>query len=207
MVLRLSAGLYLLTIGLLGTREWYVALGCWLAGSIAVPVGHGVRAGGEMGWEAWRPRTRGVLVEGHRVYARPYEFTDVEGRTRRLTDDYASGERVEILHDPAPGRDTAQIGRRTRGLWSSPAVSACCPSSWPRPWPPSVWRGRSPLWASSPLVCKNSWQNETRDVLGSGEDRSVLADERAAMGDRPPRELISLADDEGNSVSVNVSGA
>ncbi|MFF9081830.1 DUF5959 family protein [Streptomyces rubiginosohelvolus] len=45
-----------------------------------------------------------------------------------------------------------------------------------------------------------------RDVLGSGEDRSVLADERAAMGDRPPRELISLADDEGNSVSVNVLG-
>ncbi|WYB29071.1 DUF5959 family protein [Streptomyces sp. SM1P] len=45
-----------------------------------------------------------------------------------------------------------------------------------------------------------------RDVLGSGEDRSVLADERAAMGDRPPRELICLADDEGNSVSVNVLG-
>ncbi|GGS19826.1 hypothetical protein GCM10010284_61380 [Streptomyces rubiginosohelvolus] len=45
-----------------------------------------------------------------------------------------------------------------------------------------------------------------RDVLGSGEDRSVLADERAAMGDRPPRELISLADDEGNGVSVNVLG-
>ncbi|MFE9052756.1 DUF5959 family protein [Streptomyces rubiginosohelvolus] len=45
-----------------------------------------------------------------------------------------------------------------------------------------------------------------RDVLGSGEDRSVLADERAAMGDRPPRELILLADDEGNGVSVNVLG-
>ncbi|MFD4002773.1 hypothetical protein [Streptomyces rubiginosohelvolus] len=115
MVLRLSVGLYLLTTGLLGTREWYVALGCWLAGSIAVPVGHGVRAGGEMSWEAWRLRTRGALVEGHRVYARTYEFNDVEGRTRRLTDDYASGERVEILHDPAPGRDTARIGRRTTG--------------------------------------------------------------------------------------------
>jgi hypothetical protein len=45
-----------------------------------------------------------------------------------------------------------------------------------------------------------------RTALGRGEDRSVLADERAAMGDRPPRELISLADDEGNSVSVNVLG-
>ncbi|MGW1328058.1 DUF5959 family protein [Streptomyces antibioticus] len=43
--------------------------------------------------------------------------------------------------------------------------------------------------------------------LRSGEDRPVLADERAAMGDSPPpRELISLADDEGNSVSVNVLG-
>ncbi|MEU5036259.1 hypothetical protein AB0G48_19230 [Streptomyces rubiginosohelvolus] len=118
---RVSVGLYLLAAalmlatGLLGAREWYVALGCWLAGSIAVPVGHGVRAGGEMGWEAWRLRTRGVLVEGRRVYARTYEFTDAEGRTRRLTDDYASGERVEILHDPAPGRDTAQIGHRTTG--------------------------------------------------------------------------------------------
>ncbi|MEV5676336.1 hypothetical protein [Streptomyces sp. NPDC052179] len=120
-VLRLSVGFYLLaaalmlTTGLLGAREWYVALGCWLVGSIAVPVGHGVRAGGEMGREAWRLRTCGVLVEGRRVYARTYEFTDVEGRTRRLTDDYTSGERVEILHDPAPDWDTTQIGRRTTG--------------------------------------------------------------------------------------------
>lgn len=45
-----------------------------------------------------------------------------------------------------------------------------------------------------------------KDGLRSGEDRSVLADERAAMGGSPPRELISLADDEGNSVSVNVLG-
>ncbi|MFH9120441.1 hypothetical protein [Streptomyces globisporus] len=87
----LLAAALMLTTGLLGAREWYVALGCWLAGSAAVPVGHGVRAGGEMGREAWRLRTR------------------------RLTDDYSSGERVEILHDPAPGRDTAQIGRRTTG--------------------------------------------------------------------------------------------
>ena len=45
-----------------------------------------------------------------------------------------------------------------------------------------------------------------KDALRSSEDRSVLADERAAMGDSPPRELISLADEEGNSVSVNVLG-
>ncbi|MFG3013927.1 DUF5959 family protein [Streptomyces cinerochromogenes] len=45
-----------------------------------------------------------------------------------------------------------------------------------------------------------------KDALGSGEDRSSLTDERAVMGDNPPRELISLADDEGNSVSVNVLG-
>ncbi|WP_257136796.1 hypothetical protein [Streptomyces sp. f150] len=42
MVLRLSVGLYLLaaalmlTTGLLGTREWYVALGCWLAGCVCL---------------------------------------------------------------------------------------------------------------------------------------------------------------------------
>ncbi len=143
-MLRLSVGLYLLaaalmlTTALFGAREWYVALGCWLAGSIAVPVGHGVRAGGEMGREAWRLRTRGVLAEGRRVYARTYEFTDVEGRTRRLTDDYASGERVE-RSSTIPHR----VGTRPRsaaaprGLWPSPAVSACCPSSWPRPWSPS----------------------------------------------------------------------
>ncbi|MGW5732910.1 MULTISPECIES: hypothetical protein [Streptomyces] len=122
-VLRLSVGFYLLaaalmlTTGLLGARQWYVAAGCWLVGSIAVPVGHGVRAGGEMGREAWRLRTRGVVVEGRRVYARTYEFTDAQGRTRHLTDDYASGERVEILHDPAPDGDAAQIGRRTTGTF------------------------------------------------------------------------------------------
>ncbi|MFJ1583614.1 DUF5959 family protein [Streptomyces sp. NPDC088197] len=45
-----------------------------------------------------------------------------------------------------------------------------------------------------------------KDGLRPGEDRSVLSDERAAMGDSPPRELISLSDDEGNSVTVNVLG-
>ncbi|MGI5401246.1 DUF5959 family protein [Streptomyces sp. CA-135486] len=39
-----------------------------------------------------------------------------------------------------------------------------------------------------------------------GEDLAVLADEGIAMGDIVPRELISLADDEGNSVTVNVLG-
>ncbi|MET8608653.1 hypothetical protein ABZV92_34465 [Streptomyces rubiginosohelvolus] len=150
MVLRLSVELYLLTTGLLGTREWYVALGCWLAGSIAV------RGGGEMGWEEWRLRTRGAFVEGHRVYARTYEFTDVEGRTRRLTDEYASGERVEILHDPAPGRDTARIGRRTTGT----LVFAGCVCLLSLVMAAALvaigLAGRSPLWASSPLVCENS---------------------------------------------------
>jgi len=45
-----------------------------------------------------------------------------------------------------------------------------------------------------------------KDALRPGEDLYVLADERAAMGDSPPRELISLADDEGNSVTVNILG-
>ncbi|MFB6677563.1 DUF5959 family protein [Streptomyces sp. NPDC056390] len=42
--------------------------------------------------------------------------------------------------------------------------------------------------------------------FSQGDDRSVLADEGAAMGDIAPGELISLADDEGNSVTVNVLG-
>jgi hypothetical protein len=43
-------------------------------------------------------------------------------------------------------------------------------------------------------------------ALRRGDDLSVLADEGEAMGDIAPRELISLADDEGNSVTVNVLG-
>lgn len=39
-----------------------------------------------------------------------------------------------------------------------------------------------------------------------GEDLSVFGDEGAAVDDIVPRELISLADDEGNSVTVNVLG-
>jgi hypothetical protein len=42
--------------------------------------------------------------------------------------------------------------------------------------------------------------------LWRDEDPAVLADERVSMGDIVPRELISLADDEGNSVTVNVLG-
>ncbi|MEU4504951.1 DUF5959 family protein [Streptomyces sp. NPDC024089] len=45
-----------------------------------------------------------------------------------------------------------------------------------------------------------------KDGPRSGEDRSALADERAAVEDSPPSKLISLADDEGNSVSVDVLG-
>ncbi|MFD5625531.1 DUF5959 family protein [Streptomyces sp. NPDC127072] len=41
-------------------------------------------------------------------------------------------------------------------------------------------------------------------VSDRGDDPSVLADEREAMDDFARRELISLADDEGNSVTVNV---
>lgn len=39
-----------------------------------------------------------------------------------------------------------------------------------------------------------------------GEDLSVLVDEGAAVDGHVPRELIALADEEGNSVTVNVLG-
>lgn len=45
------------------------------------------------------------------------------------------------------------------------------------------------------------WMHPCRD-----EDLAILADEGVAMGDIVPGELISLADDEGNSVTVNVLG-
>ncbi|MFJ9590558.1 DUF5959 family protein [Streptomyces acidicola] len=44
------------------------------------------------------------------------------------------------------------------------------------------------------------------DALRRGDDLSGLVDEGEAMGDIVPRELICLADDEGNSVTVNVLG-
>lgn len=53
---------------------------------------------------------------------------------------------------------------------------------------------------------QNSYQYEMKDGLRSGENLLVLADEGAAMSDSAPRLLISLADDEGNSVSVYVLG-
>lgn len=117
---RISVSFYLLaaaamlTAGILGTYEWYSALLCWLLGSLAIPLRHGVYAGWEMTRETWRLRNRGVLVEGRRLYAGAYEFTDLEGRTRKLTDTSTYAERAEILYDPE-GRVEAQIGRGTTG--------------------------------------------------------------------------------------------
>ncbi|MFD5205253.1 hypothetical protein ACFWM7_35030 [Streptomyces sp. NPDC058375] len=118
---RLSVSLFLLAAAamlvaaLLGAYEWYAALACWLLGSVAVPLRHGVSAGREMAREAWRLRTRGVLVEGRRLPSGAYEYTDLDGRPHRLTDDYESARRVEVLYDPAAAGRTAQAGRRTGG--------------------------------------------------------------------------------------------
>jgi hypothetical protein len=118
--LRISVSLYLLLAavmliaGVLGGYEWYGAVVCWLAGSIAVPLRHGVRAGGEMIREVWRLRTCGILVEGRRLYAGTYEFTDAEGRIHSLTGTSESADRVEILYDPE-GQAPAQVGRGTVG--------------------------------------------------------------------------------------------
>ncbi|MFD4796782.1 hypothetical protein [Streptomyces anulatus] len=111
----LLAAAAMLLAALLGAHEWYLALGCWLLGFVAVPVRHGVRAGREMIQEVWRLRTRGVLVEGRRQPLGAYEYTDLDGRTHRLVDSYASGQRVEVLYDPAAAGQTAQVGRRTAG--------------------------------------------------------------------------------------------
>ncbi|WP_411079356.1 hypothetical protein [Streptomyces sp. cmx-18-6] len=118
---RLSVSLYLLAAAamlvtaLLGAYAWYAALACWLLGCVAVPLRHGVSGGLEMVREAWRLRTRGVLVEGRRLYAGTYEYTDLDGRTHRLTDVYETARRVEVLYDPADAGQTAQAGRRTAG--------------------------------------------------------------------------------------------
>ncbi|MEV8398453.1 hypothetical protein [Streptomyces niveus] len=119
--LRLLVSLYLLAaaamlvVGLLGAYEWYAALACWLIGSLAIPVRHGVSAGWDMTREAWRLRTSGVLVEGRKSYYGTYEFTDLDGRIRSLKDSYESAERVRILYDPADPQQTAQVGHRTVG--------------------------------------------------------------------------------------------
>ncbi|MEV8406036.1 hypothetical protein AB0R12_09525 [Streptomyces niveus] len=119
--LRLSVSLYLLAaaamlvVGLLGAYEWYAALACWLIGSLAIPIRHGVSAGWDMTREAWRLRTSGVLVEGRKSYYGTYEFTDLDGRIRSLRDSYESAERVRVLYDPADPQQTAQVGQRTVG--------------------------------------------------------------------------------------------
>ncbi|MEU9748563.1 hypothetical protein [Streptomyces niveus] len=62
MSLYLLAAAAMLVGGLLGAYEWYAALACWLIGSLAIPVRHGVSAGWDMAREGWRLRTSGVLV-------------------------------------------------------------------------------------------------------------------------------------------------
>ncbi|MFJ4343370.1 hypothetical protein [Streptomyces sp. NPDC088915] len=117
---RTAVSLYLLvaaamlSAGILGAYEWYSALLCWLIGSLTVPLRHFVYGGWEMTRETWWLRTHGVLVEGRRLYAGAYEFTDLEGRTRELTGTSTHAERVEILYDPE-GRTEAQVGRGTTG--------------------------------------------------------------------------------------------
>lgn len=109
----LLAAAAMLVVALLGAHDWYLALACWLLGFAAVPLRHGVSAGREMTREAWRLRTRGVLVEGRRLPSGTYEYTDLDGRTHRLMDSYESARRVEVLYDPAAAGENAQAGRRT----------------------------------------------------------------------------------------------
>ncbi|MEV6756886.1 hypothetical protein [Streptomyces sp. NPDC051214] len=126
--LRCSVSLYLLAAaamlirGVSGAAEWYVALACWLIGIVAVPLRHGVRAGWEMARETWRLRTCGVLVEGRKLYSGTYEFTDIEGRARQLTDAYESAEQVQILYDPTAAEQVAQVGPRTAGTLAFAAL-------------------------------------------------------------------------------------
>ncbi|MGW0908638.1 hypothetical protein [Streptomyces sp. NPDC002853] len=118
---RCSVSLYVLAAatmlisGICGAVEWYAALACWLIGAVAVPLRHGVRAGWEMIRETWRLRTCGILVEGRKLHSGTYEFTDIDGRTRQLTDHYESAEQVRILYDPTAAGQIAQVGSRTAG--------------------------------------------------------------------------------------------
>lgn len=117
---RVAVALYLLVAaamliaGVLGAYEWYLALMCWLFGSLAIPLRHFVYGGWQFTREVWWLRNHGVLVEGRRLYAGAYEFTDLEGRVRRLTGTSEHAEQVEILYDPE-GRTEAQVGRGTTG--------------------------------------------------------------------------------------------
>ncbi|MFF8811530.1 hypothetical protein [Streptomyces pactum] len=112
--LYLLAAAAMLSAGVLGAYEWYVALMCWLFGSLAIPLRHFVYGGWHFVRETWRLRTHGVLVEGRRLYADAYEFTDLEGRVHQLTGTSEYTAQVEILHDPE-GRAEAQVGRGTTG--------------------------------------------------------------------------------------------
>ncbi|CAM5270041.1 hypothetical protein [Streptomyces griseomycini] len=112
--LYLLAAAAMLTAGVLGAYEWYVALVCWLFGSLAIPLRHFVYGGWGFTRETWRLRNHGVLVEGRRLYAGAYEFTDLEGRVHQLTGTSEHAEQVEILYDPE-GRTKAQVGRGTTG--------------------------------------------------------------------------------------------
>ncbi|MFJ8540655.1 hypothetical protein ACIRFH_01310 [Streptomyces sp. NPDC093586] len=117
---RVAVALYLLAAaamsaaGFLGSYGWFVALICWLFGSLAIPMRHFVCGGWEFTGDTWRLRTHGVLVEGRRLYAGAYEYTDLEGRGRRLTGTSEYAEQAEILYDPE-GRTEAQVGRGTTG--------------------------------------------------------------------------------------------
>ncbi|MFE5511709.1 hypothetical protein ACFQ9J_13975 [Streptomyces sp. NPDC056529] len=117
---RAAVSLYLLvaaamlTAGILGAYEWYGALGFWLFGSLAIPLRHFVYGTWGFTKETWRLRTRGILVEGRRLHDDVYGFTDLEGRTRKLTGTSTYTARVEILYDPED-RTAAQIGRGTTG--------------------------------------------------------------------------------------------
>ncbi|MFV5998262.1 hypothetical protein ACNPQM_39325 [Streptomyces sp. NPDC056231] len=107
-----------------GSDRMFLGALCWLFGSLAVPVRHGVRAGWELWREAWGLRCRGILVEGTLVgrYSVPsgessilqfeYEFTDAQGAVRRHKGADGGPDRVEILYDPLAD-DASTVGRGT----------------------------------------------------------------------------------------------
>lgn len=70
------------------------------------------------------PHLRRPRRGAQELYSGTYEFTDVDGRTRQLTDQYESAEQVQILYDPAAAGQVAQVGRRTAGTLAF-AVLVC----------------------------------------------------------------------------------